>query len=440
MSSKSVISSIRSLKDHKGFMRYFKNTSWLFAEKIFKAFAMLFVGVWVARYLGPEQFGVLSYATSFVFLFSGISTLGLDYIVVRELVKNQNIANALLGTSFFLKLCGAFLSLVILWIISDHFISNYLEKSVILIIAFSALFHSFKVIDFYFQSKVISRFSVYTSIFSVLLSIIVKIVLILNKAPLIAFAYAFLFDAITLSLAYIFFYLKQGLSIFKWHFEKHLIQALLKDSWPLILSSIFISIYMKIDQVMIKAILDAKKVGEYAAAATISEAWYFIPSIIAISLFPAIINAKKQNEKLYYSRLKNLYILMFWLAFLIAIPTAFFSDWIINLFYGKAYLASSNVLKIHVWAGVFVSLGVSSSRWLIAENLQVFALIITAIGAMLNIILNYFFIYEYGISGAAWATVISYFVSGYFAYLFFRKTRNNFFFVTKSIFKFKKYV
>jgi O-antigen/teichoic acid export membrane protein len=197
---------------------------------------------------------------------------------------------------------------------------------------------------------------------------------------------------------------------------------------------------MKIDQVMIKAILDAKKVGEYAAAATISEAWYFIPSIIAISLFPAIINAKKRNEKLYYSRLKNLYILMFWSAFLIAIPTAFFSDWIINLFYGKAYLASSNVLKIHVWAGVFVALGVSSSRWLIAENLQVFALIITAIGAILNITLNYFLIYEYGISGAAWATVISYFVSGYFGYLFFRKTRNNFFFVTKSIFKFKKYV
>jgi O-antigen/teichoic acid export membrane protein len=435
MSSKSVISSIRSLKDHKGFMRYFKNTSWLFVEKIFKAFAMLFVGVWVARYLGPEQFGVLSYATSFVFLFSGISKLGLDYIVVRELVKNYNATNALLGTAFLLKLFGAFFTLLILWTFSDAFASNNLEKILILIIASSTFFHSFSVIDFYFQSKVTSRFSVYASIFSVLLSSIVKITLILKNAPLIAFAYVFLFDAITLSLAHIFFYQKQGASILKWYFKKQLIQILLKDSWPLILSSIFISIYMKIDQVMIKAILDVKEVGEYAAAATISEAWYFIPSIITISLFPAIINSRKQNKKLYYSRLKNLYILMFWSALLIAISTAFFSDWIINLFYGKEYLAASNVLKIHVWAGVFVSLGVASSRWLIAENLQVFATINTAIGALLNIILNYFLIHEYGISGAAWATVISYLFSGYLCYFCFNKTRSIFVFLTKSIFR-----
>lgn len=75
---------------HRGFRRYFANTSWLFAEKILRMVVGLFVGVWVARYLGPERFGLLSYAQSFVGLFSAFATLGLDEIVVRELVKDES--------------------------------------------------------------------------------------------------------------------------------------------------------------------------------------------------------------------------------------------------------------------------------------------------------------------------------------------------------------
>ena len=104
----------RNLWHHSGFRRYFANTAWLFAEKILRMVVGLFVGVWVARYLGPAKFGLLSYAQSFVALFGAIATLGLDGIVVRELVKDESKRDVLLGTSFVLKLIGAFLVFLVL--------------------------------------------------------------------------------------------------------------------------------------------------------------------------------------------------------------------------------------------------------------------------------------------------------------------------------------
>ena len=80
---------LKALKSYQGFMKYFKNTSWLFGEKILRMIVGLFVGIWVARYLGPEQFGLFSYAQGFVGLFTAISTLELDGIVVRELIKDE---------------------------------------------------------------------------------------------------------------------------------------------------------------------------------------------------------------------------------------------------------------------------------------------------------------------------------------------------------------
>jgi len=153
-------------------------------------------------------------------------------------------------------------------------------------------------------------------------------------------------------------------------FKRETAVSLLKDSWPLILSSMVIAIYMKIDQVMIKEMLDAEAVGNYAAAVRLSEAWYFIPMVISSSLFPAIINAKKISEKLYYDRLQKLYNLMVWMAISIALPMTFLSDWIVNLLYGAKYSEAGDVLMIHIWAGVFVFLGVASGKWFVAENLQ----------------------------------------------------------------------
>ena len=408
-----VLEKLKSLKNHQGFIKYFKNISWLFAEKVLKIISELFLGIWVARYLGPENFGLLSYSQSYAGLFMVIAPLGLNAIIVRELVKDESKRDYLLGTSFVLQLVGAVFILLLLFV-SIKFISNdNLTNNLIFIIAFSTIFKSFNVIDFYFQSKVLSQFTVYANILLLLIASIIKIMLLLNNAPLIYFAYILLFESFVLAVGFIYFYSKNNISIFNWKFDKILAKSLLKDSWPLILSSIVITIYMKIDQVMIREMLGNNAVGQYAVAVRLSEAWYFIPMIIASSLFPAIINARKISKELYYKRLQKLYDLMVWIGILIAIPMTFLSNWIVELLYGNQYNQSGDVLMLHIWTGVFVFLGVSFSKYLTAENQTKKAFYRALLGAIVNIALNYMLIPIYGIYGAAIATIIGQIFANY---------------------------
>ena len=434
----SMINKIKFFLAQKNFMKYFKNTSWLFGEKILRMIVALFVGVWVARYLGPEKFGLFSYAQSFVALFTVVANLGLDNLVIRELVKDESRAETLLGTSFFLKIFGAFSMLFLLVFALQLIPNDFYTKALIFIIASASIFRSFNVVDFYFQSKVMSKYIVYASVISLFFSSIVKITLIISNAGLEAFVWLVLFDSIVLAIGYLYYFFKH--SDFKFQkliFSKSTAILLLKDSWPLILNGIVISIYMKIDQVMIKQLLGNEEVGQYSAALRISEAWYFIPMVIASSLFPAIINAKKHSEELYYKRIQRLYNLMVWIAIAIAVPVTFLSDVIIDLLYGGQYNQAGGVLLIHIWSGIFVFLGVANSKWLLTENLTKISMYNAAIGAIINVILNIILIKRIGIVGAAWASLASYSFSAYFLLFFWKKTQKNFFLLTKSLISFK---
>lgn len=417
-----LLGRLASLKQHHGFMKYFRNMSWLFAEKILRMVVALLVGVWVARHLGPERFGLLSYAQSFVAIFTVFAPLGLDSIVVRELVNDQEKRDKLLGTGFILKLIGAIGVLALLAIAVFVQGNDLLTNTLIFIVASSTIFQSFNVIDFYFQSKVLSKFVVFSNTTSLLLSSIIKIVLLLNEAPLIAFAIMILFESMVLAAGFIYFYFKQKASPFKWSFDGALAKQLLKESWPLIFTSFVISIYMKVDQVMIKEMLGVADVGQYAVAVKLCEIWYFIPYIITSSLFPAIINAKKESEGLYYTRLQRLYDFMMLVALTIAIPMSFLGDWVVSILYGEQYFGAGEVLGVYIWASVFIYIGVASAQWFIIEGLQKYSLYRTLAGCVLNILLNLYMIPTYGIYGAAIATIISQTVASYLFNAMSRKT------------------
>ena len=416
-----------------GFRKYFANTSWLLGERVLRMAVSLFVGIYVARYLGPERFGLLSYTLSFVWLFSSLASFGLDDILVRELVKCPEQRNNLLGTVFWLKVCGTVVMGTAIALVLQLKAEEQQTYWMIALITFGYLFQTANVVDFYFQSQVQSKFVVRAQAFQLLITSLFKIYLVWNQAELIWFAFALMLDQAVVAVLFLIMYRWKiewfPFFSFTWTQAK----KLMRDAWPLIFAGMVISVYMKIDQVMLKEMLNTKAVGVYAAAVKLCEAWYCVPIAVIASLFPAVIEARKKSEPLYEERVQKLYDLMVWGSVAVALPTTLFADWIILILYGADFQEAAVVLRIYIWAGVFVSLGVASSKWLVAENLQRYSFYITALGAVLNISCNLWLIPIYGIRGAVYATLISYFIVAYASLGFFKKTRGNFWAATCSL-------
>jgi O-antigen/teichoic acid export membrane protein len=415
------------------FKKYLANTSWLFFERILRIIISFVVTIFVVRYLGPKDFGLYSYVLSFFWLFGSLSTVGLEAISTREIVKHPEKRDEINGTVFFLRLIGSITAIALITITLLITGEDTFTSILILIVSGSFLFQSFSVIEYYFRGKVEAKYNAYALSASVIFSSILKVIFILIKAPLIYFVLAVVFEYVALAMGLVTVYQFNKLSIFNWNYSKKLASSLLKDSWPLMLSGIVVMVYVRIDQILIKHLISEEAVGYYAVAARLSEAWYFIPVTLCNSIFPAIVNAKNISEEFYNNRLQKLYDLLAWLAIGIAVPITIFSNEIISLLFGSEFSQASPVLTIYIWAGVAVFLGVASSQYLINENLTKLSFIRNFVGMVLNVILNLIMIPLYGIIGSAIATLISYSVIA-FALSFHRKFVLQFKMMMKSIF------
>ena len=421
------------IAQHPQFSKILENIGWLFFDKILRMGLGLLIGVWIARYLGPEQFGSLSFAIAFTWLFGAVSTLGLPEIVVRDLVRKPDTKLETLGTAAALLFLGGVLTyclilITIFWIRPE----DQLAKILVAILGSTMLFKASEIAVYWFESQVISKYTVWVQNGSFLIFAGIKVLLILNGTPLIAFAWITLGEA---SIAAIMLSIMLGIHgprLRQLCVSLARAKILLKDSWPLLLSSIAVVVYMKIDQIMLGQMVGDEAVGIYSAAVRISEVWYFIPTMIVASVFPAILKARNSSEEQYYKKLQHLFDLMLWLSIGIALPMTFLSESVIKILFGETYLDASSILSIHIWASVFVFLGVASSKWFIAENRQILSFQRTTIGALANVILNFLFIPQFQAVGAATATIISYAIATIISDLFQAETRFIFFMKIES--------
>ena len=416
------------------FVKYLFNTGWMFAEKVLFMAIAFFVGIYVARYLGPARYGALNYAFSFVFIFQAFAQLGLEGIVIRELVKTPENKLKILGTSFRLKLFGSLFSFALILIAIQFTNSTFDEKIMVIILAAGVFFNIFEVTRFFFESQVKAKFSATANSVAVIISAGYKVILIIIEADLIWFATVFSAEIVIRGIVLIVIYQNKNSDICKWYYDKQIAKSLIRDSWALLLSGVAVVLYMKIDQVMLKEMLGTEAVGQYSVAVQLSEIWYFIPIVITNSLFPAIIDAKRKGKEFYHKRLQQLYNLMTFIALAVMIPAAIFSNQIILLLFGENYIEAGEVLRIHILSLLFVFWGLTSGKWLINENYVKISMYRTIVGAVLNIILNIFLIKYYRINGAAFATLFSYALSGYLFDILYKKTHIAFKMKNKSIF------
>jgi len=393
--------------------------------KIARSVIQMAVSVYVVRYLGPGNYGLLSYSLSFVTLFSFLSNLGADQsIVVKHLASQNEDKDKILGTAFRLKFCGAGMVLAILAIVTQWMQMDDLAKSMILLISCMFFFQSFNVIDAYFQSQVHSKYVALVEFSQCFLSSLVKIYLIHLNAHVIWFAFIYILDFLFIALGLVIFYRKKELSIRQWNFDVQLAKKLLKESLPLQCTLLLTSIYMRFDQIIIKSIFDNQTVGYYALAVNLCELWIFIPMAINSSVFPVLINLKKTDENKYYADLQKFYDSMVLLAILIIIFMSIFGKFLVSFFFGQ-FMPAVPILNVYIWTNLFAVLGLASAGWYVIEDLQRYTLYRTLGGAVINIVLNIVLIRKLGVIGAAYAAVASYAVSTYFSLFFLPKCQKN---------------
>lgn len=415
------------------------NTGWLFTDKIVRLGVGLFVSAWIARYLGPEKFGIFNYAIAFVAIFDAVACLGLDGIVVRDLVREPEAREEILGTSFVLKFIGSFLIIPIaLSAILAFRVDDPLAVWLVGILAIGNTFKSLDVIDYWFQSQVRSRFVVIARLSAFLLCSAARVFLIVTKGYVIGFAWVVALEIAIGSLSLLAFYRACGQQVRKWRLSFNRAALLLKNSWPLMLSSLSVILYMKIDQIMLGDMLSNDSVGVYTAATKLSELWYFIPMALVSSVFPSIVETRSKDPELYRARLQNLLYLLTGMSFALSIITTFVSGGVISIVFGDQYASSAPVLAVHIWASIFVFMGMVQGAWDLSENLVKLSFYRTLAGAVINIGLNFLLIPRYAALGAAVATLISYSFSAWLLNSVYDRTRQLFVMQSKSLLFFIK--
>ncbi|MFD2370806.1 flippase [Brevibacillus sp. GCM10020057] len=395
------------------------SAGWLAVERIFRMVISFFVGIAIARYLGPEQYGQLNYAQSFVALFSSIAALGLDGIVVRNIVRQPSRKDEIMGSAFVLKMFGSLftITLTIALIMLVRPEDRHMQWMVALV-SLGLLLQSFDTIDYWFQSQVNAKVKVYAYALSFFLVSMGKVVMIVLHAPLIAFAYAGLAEAVIIAAGLLTGYRLYGHSIRNWRVSLTCALEMLKDSWPLILSSLAILIYMRVDQIMIGEMAGDHELGVYSVAVRLGEMWYFVPIAIVSSTYPSIVRAKETSEELFYERLQQLYDVMAFIGYLVAIVTTCFASVLVSLF-GREYAAAVPLLLCYIWIGLFVNLGVARTSFLNTMNYTRLQFVTSLMGCLANVALNVLLIPRYGAMGATVASLFSYWLQTHGSCCFF---------------------
>lgn len=347
-------------------------------------------------------------------------------VITRDLVRKPEDSDLILGTAVTLQILGG-ITAAGLSIVGIHLIApgQPLMHLMVEILALKFVFNSLQPIANWFESRVASKYVVLAEQWAFLLIVCLRCGLVIWQAPILAFAIAIVLESVLYGMGLIFFYTQQHQSIWRWHTNLSKVGYLFQESWPLILPSTAVVIYLNVDQIMLGTIVNSHAVGIYASAAALSEATAFLPVIVGSSLYPRIVQSRQLETRVYHQRLQGYYDLNGLIAYgLIAvlIPS---SGFLIHHLYGGSYHAAVPIFNVHIVSCLFTFLGIAQSHWIVSEGLQKYNFYSRLMGLLSNVGINLVLIPRYGGMGAAIATLISYAIGGYLFFWCIPRTRDN---------------
>lgn len=411
-----------------------RNTGWLFADRIVRVLLTLLISAWLARHLGAAGYGIYSYTFVVIALFSALGAMGLEDIVVRDLVKSPERRGEIIGTTFGLKLgfscLAGVLAVVSLMAMRPD---EHLLIQLTAIAACGFLFEAFQTLAIWFQSQTQAKYAVVAKSGILILMNLVKIALLLGFASIQAFVWAAVAESLLVAVALTAIYRFKGNSLQDWRYSSAYARSLLKDCWPIAAAGIVGIVYGKLSQLMIGGMLGNEAVGIYSAAIRLSDTWVFIPMAIVTSAFPSLVAARHSNPQLYDQRMQTLCNVITAMAVAVALPMTLLARPLVTALFGNEYAAAAPVLAISLWGGVFVCLGMVQTCWYISEGLTRMALMRTILCALLNATLNLILIPHYSFVGAAIATTLSHAVNAWAINLTDARTRPFFFLQLRAV-------
>jgi PST family polysaccharide transporter len=428
---------LQKIRRRKGVRQSLGNMGWLGGGRILRLFGGVVVSTVVARYLGPSGFGLLNYGLAIYALFNVVSNLGLDFLVVRDVALREDREPQILGTAFVMKAAASVIT-TLAAIVAARLLEpqNTTLLDIVALMSIASISQAFDVVDYFFQARTQSRYSVMARISVFFAASLARVVAVFLHAPLLAFAWIgaleVLFSEIGLGISYLRF--RRPLPRWKWH--RLVARTFLSESWPLLVSSMMIMVYMRTDQILLGKMASTAVVGQYTVAVRLSEIWYSIPTIICVSVMPKLLKGLETDARKYYARLERLYESMILLSVAVAICAQFAGPLIVRLLFGRQFAPAAAILSVNIWTGVFVFVGVVGGQQIIQEKITISSMYKTIAGAVVNIVLNLLWIPRWGGMGSAMATLAAQCVATYLGDLIHPGTRHIFRIKTRAYLRF----
>ncbi len=409
------------------------NTGWQIFEKIVRLCLALISGILIARYLQPEQYGVYNYALAFISFFVAVSNLGSNQIVVKDLVQEPEHRQEIVSTAIALRLFSGISLAALASGISLVFIEDKTVQILIIIFSLQMIFRASEAIEFFFQSIMEFKWIACARNLAASVATVLIVLAIIKDQSIFVLAIVSSVEFLASLLFLSAFYIKQNYFLDFAFVSFSRLKSILRDSWPLIFSGIAITVYMRVDQLMISSMSGNAELGLYSAVVRLTEAFCLIPLAFIQSTFPKLIRLKEEDEQEFYSALQSLYNKISLMGYVSALFVFLFSKELLSILYGDSYVKAAPILSLLIWSVMFMALGVARGSFMVAMNLTGLYLKTVAIASIINIILNYMLIPKYGAFGAAAATVVSYWFAVHGACYFFRPLHRTGNMLTKSL-------
>lgn len=382
------------------------NAGWLLAERVTRYAIGFAIGIMVARYLGPDQYGLLNYATAFVGTLAFLSTLGLEQAAVLTLVRDPGSRHELLGTLLLLRLAGGLVMIAVAAaVILAVPPSDCLTPVLIGLISLAQAMQAFDSIDCWFQATMQTRRSFLAKATALLSMTAVRVALVVMHAPVVAFAVVVAVESTLLAIAMLAAYARSGESVSALRPSVAALRSLVAHNWPLMASAAITTFYLRIDQVLLGYLADFRSVGMYSVASRIIEATALVPYVFTTAAFPALVRSVELGAAVLEERTQRWLDVMLWSAIALAAPLCLFAPTIVHVLVGATYDQSAQVLALLAWMPVLSFVGAVRLKWLIAQDAFGAALGLEAAACGINLLANVTLIPALGATGAALAAL-----------------------------------